>query len=179
MSKSAGARLSVNVQNTKLEIQIEGPRILINGVVAEVDVEYDDIFEGKPFTLVVDQSPYEIYLQKYKNLYRVFLNGRAIDVTVEDERTRQLRQFVRKADSHEGRVCICAPMPGLIAAVMVDKGETVKKGQPLLIIEAMKMENEIRATSSGVVARIAMNSGQAVEKDTVLMEIESQARLHP
>jgi biotin carboxyl carrier protein len=65
-----------------------------------------------------------------------------------------------------------APMPGLVLRINVAVGDLVKKGDVLLVLEAMKMENAIKADGEGKVKRIAVNTQQAVEKNTLLIEME-------
>jgi len=65
------------------------------------------------------------------------------------------------------------PMPGLVLRLEVDEGQSVTPGMGLVVLEAMKMENEIRAQSAGTVRRIHVKTGQAVEKGTPLLEIEA------
>jgi biotin carboxyl carrier protein len=65
-----------------------------------------------------------------------------------------------------------APMPGLIVRIEAGVGDTVRPGQPVIAMEAMKMENELKAEGAGVVSRILVEPGTAVEKGAVLMEFE-------
>jgi biotin carboxyl carrier protein len=64
-------------------------------------------------------------------------------------------------------------MPGLVVRINVEPGDPIRAGQPLVVMEAMKMENELRATSDGVVRAVRVQPGAAVEKGTVLVEIAS------
>ena len=65
-----------------------------------------------------------------------------------------------------------APMPGLVLDIEVREGEQVKKGDALLILEAMKMENVIKSPSDGVIKKIAVNKGEAVEKNQLILNFE-------
>ena len=71
-----------------------------------------------------------------------------------------------------GPTTLKAPMPGLVVRVAVEAGAKVEAGAPLVVLEAMKMENELRATSAGVVKGVKVKAGQAVEKGQVLVEFE-------
>ena len=82
---------------------------------------------------------------------------------------QDLNQRVARPRSGDGRVK--APIPGLISRVLVAPGESVTAGQPLIILEAMKMENEIRAPFDGVVQAIGVTVGQTVLRNTVLAEV--------
>jgi len=72
----------------------------------------------------------------------------------------------------QGPKPVRAPMPGLVVRVEVEPGQEVKAGQGVVIIEAMKMENELKAEAVGVVSRVLVQQGQAVEKGAVLVEFE-------
>jgi len=77
------------------------------------------------------------------------------------------------AAADTGPAPLTAPMPGLVVRINVEPGDPIRAGQPLVVMEAMKMENELRATSDGVVRAVRVQPGAAVEKGTVLVEIAS------
>jgi acetyl/propionyl-CoA carboxylase alpha subunit len=112
--------------------------------------------------LIIDGCPYELSLDRdfrwIKSASGVFL----IDVRDQGAMTARPR-------SGDGR--IKAPIPGLITRIMVREGDDVQAGQPLLVLEAMKMENEIRAPHTGKVKTINVKSGQGVTLHEVLAEI--------
>ena len=93
------------------------------------------------------------------------------ELEVVDERTRHLRSLTAVARAATGGV-IRAPMPGLVARVLVEPGSPVAAGAGVLVLEAMKMENELRTTAAGVVAAIRVSAGETVEKGQVLVELE-------
>jgi biotin carboxyl carrier protein len=93
-------------------------------------------------------------------------------VQVEDERTRRLNVGRKKVSLPEGELPIRAPIPGLVVRVLVEVGQSVSDDQPLLLLEAMKMENEIRSARSGVVKQIVCAAGQRVEQNSVLIVLE-------
>lgn len=107
--------------------------------------------------------------------WNIHLNGQRIAAEVVDERTRAIRQMTGRSAGPRGPRPVKAPMPGLIVRIEVAVGDRVKAGQGVAIIEAMKMENELKAESDGVVSRIAVSAGSAVEKGAVLIEFESAA----
>jgi pyruvate carboxylase subunit B len=95
--------------------------------------------------------------------------GRQLAAVV-DERTRLIRSLTRVAAGATGPRSVRAPMPGLVVRVAVSPGESVKAGQGVVIMEAMKMENELRAEADGLVARVLVGPGEPVEKGAVLIE---------
>jgi pyruvate carboxylase subunit B len=77
-----------------------------------------------------------------------------------------------KAAAARGPAPLVAPMPGLVVRVETSVGEVVQAGQPLVVMEAMKMENELRSPATGTVSAIKAVVGQAVEKGAVLIELD-------
>jgi biotin carboxyl carrier protein len=102
----------------------------------------------------------------------VTLRGRRIAVSVRSWRERLLAEAERAAQVNAGPVTIKATLPGLVVAVEVSEGDEVEEGHPLLTIEAMKMQNEVRAPRSGRVIEIAVSSGQAVATGAALLRLE-------
>ena len=98
------------------------------------------------------------------------LAGAQHEVRVVDERTRHIESLTGRGEVRAGPSILKAPMPGLVVRILVSPGQPVEPGQGLLVLEAMKMENELRATAPGVVAAIPVVPGQAVEKGQFLIE---------
>lgn len=99
------------------------------------------------------------------------ISGRRVRVTVEDERTRAIRELAGEtAGADEGRE-LRAPMPGLVVRVLVEPGQEVEPGDGLVVMEAMKMENELSARSAGTVSDVRVEEGQTVNQDDVLVTL--------
>jgi len=90
-----------------------------------------------------------------------------------DERTRHIRSLAGGGDQRRAAGVLKAPMPGLVVRVQVQPGEKVAAGDPLVVLEAMKMENELKAGAPGVVKSVRVAPGEAVEKGQVLVEFEA------
>lgn len=99
------------------------------------------------------------------------VDGRPAEVEVVDERTRRLREMAGAAAGADGPRPVKAPMPGLVVKVEVEEGQSLEPGQGIVIVEAMKMENELRAEVPARVSRIHVSAGDTVEKDQVLVEL--------
>jgi biotin carboxyl carrier protein len=102
----------------------------------------------------------------------VFVNGDAFPLTVADARAA----FARRSPGAEtggavGAAAVVAPMPGRVVKVLVAPGDAVAARQPVVIVEAMKMENELRAPRAGTVASVLVSEGQSVEAHAVLVEL--------
>lgn len=102
----------------------------------------------------------------------VFMWGLEIPANVEDYHLAQMRKAAGMVDGSPGESILRAPMPGLVLDVKVKPSQTVTKGQPLVIIEAMKMENIIKARGDGTVKTISILAGSSVEKGDTLLEFE-------
>lgn len=102
------------------------------------------------------------------------LDGERVSLEVVDERTRTIRAMTARAAGPQGPKPVRAPMPGMVVRVEVEPGQQVKAGQGVVIIEAMKMENELKADAAGVVSKILVQAGTAVEKGTVLVEFAAE-----
>ncbi len=123
-----------------------------------------------------DGSTVPIYVEETdeEHLYMVYIRGEAIPartVTGRDERLTALRKS-SAAGNAVGQI-VTAPMPGLLKEMLVTEGEIVEKGRSLCILEAMKMENEIKAPSRLAVKRVIARPGTAVEKGTPLVELQA------
>jgi pyruvate carboxylase subunit B len=104
--------------------------------------------------------------------YHIAVGGEFLDASVESEKSRLLRMLAGQRGHGPRRLEVHAPMPALVVAVEVVPGETIHPGQGLVILEAMKMENEIRASHGGRVREICVAAGQAVEKGQLLLLME-------
>lgn len=104
--------------------------------------------------------------------YVLRVDGRRYEVDALDERTRAIRDLAEANRPPAGPVPLVAPMPGLVVRVHVAAGDRVEPGAPLVSVEAMKMENELRAVAAGTVRRVLVAKGTAVEKGAVLVEFD-------
>jgi pyruvate carboxylase subunit B len=107
-----------------------------------------------------------------RGTYTLWLDGWRFEVEALDERTRAIRELSGASAGPTGPAPLKAPMPGLIVRVTVQPGDQVQAGQGIVVMEAMKMENELRATAAGRVKSILVSPGTAVEKGALLVELE-------
>jgi pyruvate carboxylase subunit B len=103
--------------------------------------------------------------------YRLWIDGFRYEVEALDERARAIRDLAGPQGVAAGAARLVAPMPGLIVRVLVVAGAEVQAGQGLVVMEAMKMENELRASAGGVVRAVLVAAGMVVEKGAVLVEL--------
>ena len=123
------------------------------------------------YSLIVDNRSFEIEVDNTEDEYRVLVDGRNYHVNLVDER----RMRVGGAQSGlqlQGRQKVSVPMAGKVIAVLVSESDLVEKGQELIIVEAMKMENEVRSPIAGEVKEIKVKAGDAVEGGALLAIVE-------
>jgi biotin carboxyl carrier protein len=123
----------------------------------------DVIRGGKTYRVCVSRLPdgeTEIWVSRYRMV-----------VSVQDEREARMGKYVRAAAGTASVLRVKAPMPGLIKEIMVKEGEDVTRGQRLLTLEAMKMENEITAPGNGRIGKFDLKPGTSVEKDQILIQL--------
>lgn len=100
------------------------------------------------------------------------INGTYFETTVKDEQELLLEKLGFKAGATASAGSLNAPMPGKILELLISDGDSVEEGQPVLILEAMKMENELKSPSNGVVSKLHIQQGDNVEKNQILIDIE-------
>ncbi|RMH65758.1 MAG: acetyl-CoA carboxylase biotin carboxyl carrier protein subunit [Calditrichaeota bacterium] len=136
-----------------------------------LDVQLRPLGEGR-YVLLWNNVPYIVNVHKTNEHYHVRVAGDQYQVLVEDERTRRVKELVKAAGGAHGEKVIKAPIPGLIVKTPVREGETVEVGAPLLILEAMKMENVIKAPFNCTVKRLQVKEGQTVEQNSPMLIIK-------
>lgn len=128
------------------------------------------------YHLILDGKTYTAEVLKVENQGQSMLlkiNGQFHQVSITDKYALIKERIGYDNTEKSGVKTIYAPMPGLICDIQVKEGEEVQEGSPLLILEAMKMENAIVAEGQGIVKKIHIEKGASVEKGTLLIEFES------
>ena len=123
------------------------------------------------YSLLIDNQSYTIEASKNKSEIRIIINQNEFIIPVMSSREKIESEIMGSSSSTDEKGEIRSPMPGLILKIEVEKGDPVQPGQPLMIMEAMKMENEIRAQFDGEVKEILVKENQKVEKDDLLLRI--------
>jgi Acetyl/propionyl-CoA carboxylase, alpha subunit len=151
--------------NNKLEVLIEG---------TPTDWDIVQVRENV-FHIIRHNKCYTATLVSYNTDEKSMvlnINGTDYDVSIKDKTDLLLQKLGISNVSTKAVQHIKAPMPGLIVSIAVTAGDVVHKGDPLLILEAMKMENAIKSPRDGVIKRVAVQPRQAVEKNQLLIEFE-------
>ncbi len=149
---------------------IDDRHVSIDGKIVEVD--FESVQSQPVFSLIVDGKSYEAYVYDGEEDLEVLVKGRLYHSQVEDERERRLRAASGGGVVDSGTFHLKAPMPGLVVSVSVEEGQEVKKGDVLLILESMKMQNELKCPRDGVVGRILVGGGDSVEQRQKMLSVE-------
>jgi biotin carboxyl carrier protein len=148
---------------------IDEKHVSVDGKVYEVDFES---VSGQPvYSLIVDGKSHEGYVAQNDDTWQVLLRGRLYPIIVEDEREKRLRSAAGGGVAETGELHLRAPMPGLVVTIPVEEGQSIQKGQVLLILESMKMQNELKSPRDGTVGRVRVKPGETVEQKQTLMSI--------
>lgn len=124
------------------------------------------LLDGKRFNAKLLQADY------HNKAFEFVINGSVYHVVLADEYDQLVDRLGLAKHTITKIKEIKAPMPGLVLEISVKEGDTVEKGQSLLILEAMKMENVLKSPGDGVVKRIFVNKGQPVDKNQLLVEMD-------
>lgn len=151
------------------EIEITEEGVMVDGEPITVDLRQSGVSEL--YSLLLDGASFEVIVEETQQSFDVTLRGEQFRVQVEDERTRRLNAGRQGPALPQGDLSVRAPIPGLVVKVLVQDGDEIIEDQPLIILEAMKMENEIRALRSGVVRKVEVSAGQSVEQEEVMIVI--------
>jgi biotin carboxyl carrier protein len=123
------------------------------------------------FSLIVDNRSFEIEVDHKGDEYRVLVDGRNYRVNLMDER-RVRTSGGPGSGGLQGRQAVSVPMPGKVIAILVAEGDMVEKGQGLVIVEAMKMENEVRCPIAGQVKELKVKQGETIDGGATLLIVE-------
>ena len=163
-------RYEVTLDDRRVRVEIaDRGRFTIDDRVVAADAR--ETVRGRQWSITVEGRSHEITVITHDPL-RLDVDGRDVRATVIDERA--LRAGRGAAGLRAGRVELRAPMPGLLKAVHVKEGDRVEAQAPLATLEAMKMENELRAPSAGRIVKVAATAGVKVEGGAVLIVIASE-----
>ena len=143
--------------------------VIVDGVSFEIDFVS---ISGQPvYSLLIDGKSYEGYMYPDDDDWEVLLQGTMYAVNVEDERERRLRQALGEGPKQQGEFYLKSPMPGLVVTVPVSDGQEVAKGDVLVILESMKMQNELKSPRDGKISRMRVKVGDSVERKQTLLSV--------
>ncbi|MBF6589272.1 MAG: biotin/lipoyl-binding protein [Ktedonobacterales bacterium] len=165
------------------EFQVEWNPIGVALTLASEDGE-----AASHYGLIAGTRSYDLYVRSLPDNEReadlgtrtieVSLDGQTYTITVRDERTQALASLASEAHI-SGEIAMRAPMPGLVSNVLAEEGAVVRRGQTIIVLEAMKMENDLTSPRAGVVKRLRVTRGQTVNQGDTLALIGDPAGASP
>jgi biotin carboxyl carrier protein len=160
-------KIDLRIQGRRRTVELTHPGDRQRWKIDGRDVEADAI-ELSPgiYSIIVDGESIEVRVEGSSSALRLIANGKEFLATIEDPRALK-KDRAGAAEAH-GRQNVVAPMAGKIIRALVRSGDQVQSGQGLMIVEAMKMQNEIRSPKSGKVERLAVIEGQTVSPGEVV-----------
>ena len=163
----------VTIGPQTIEVDVEGSHVVVDGVAVETHLA---AVAGTPlYHLLLGGESWTVAAQQLDGAGRWALGvvGERVEVQAVDERTRQIQTLTGTRPPAVAGGVVRAPMPGLVVRVEVTAGQRVEAGAGLVVVEAMKMENELRAPRAGVVETVHVAAGEAVEKGALLVTLAS------
>lgn len=160
--------------NNKHDYNIE----VEDGVVKVNDKQVDWDMQALPdgsFSIIANGTGYIAMVDKFDKESKtalVRINNNSYEIAIKEPIDQLLEKMGLNAAANKKAEPIKAPMPGLILRILVKPGQQLKKGEPVLILEAMKMENVFKAPADAVVKAIKTEERKAVEKGAILIELE-------
>ncbi len=159
---------TIGAEQFVIDINQEG-EIILNGEFIDADMR--QTLDTTMYSIIVDNRSHDLRISEGEGLYMVQLSGEIFEVVVEDERTRRLAGIKSGPAAATGEVLIKAPMPGVVIEIPVKQGQQVKRGEVVVILESMKMQNEFKTPRDGTVHAIRVGSGDKVEQNAILLTI--------
>ncbi|MGH9728235.1 MAG: biotin/lipoyl-containing protein [Candidatus Acidiferrales bacterium] len=159
-------RIGKSARNVEIERDGEQLHFRIDG--REVHADLAEI-QPEIYSILIDGEAFEARIESDASGLRVRIDGREFPVAIADP--RRWRRDGNELAAAEGHQQVVSSMPGKIVRVMVRAGDLVEAGQGLLVVEAMKMQNEIKSPKAGTIKRIAVQEGQTVNAGEVLAVI--------
>lgn len=164
-------RYFVTIAGRDVEVDLTGPTPVVDGT--PMDAQLVALPGTDTRHLLVNGRSYALTATPgdRRGRWQLGVGAERFTADAVDERTRAIREMTGGAADTADKT-VLAPMPGLVVKVEVEVGQAVKAGQGVIVVEAMKMENELKAPSDGVVASIAVKPGQTVDKGATLLVLE-------
>lgn len=165
------AEFKVTVNEKEFDIDLKSNRsAFVNETEYTIDLHPIGINQ---YSIIMNNRVFEINIKRDGlNQFDAECFNNNFKITVEGEKDQLLKRFTQQSKATHKIVNITAPMPGLVLKIEVELGQQINPGSGLIILEAMKMENEIKSTVSGVVKEIRVKEKTPVEKGEILLILE-------
>ena len=163
-------KTTINIGEYSFEYD-EARGIITNSHGKNISSDVKKIADGE-FSVLVDGKSFHIFFSKTQNSSTATVNNFIFDIQKETFREKLNKKLYKESATTNNAVTLRAPMPGLITKILLSEGADVNAGDGVLIVEAMKMENEIKALRTGVLKKLFVKEKQTVEKNDQLFTIE-------
>ena len=163
--------VNVNGHDHEVDLRERLGELLVEVDGEPMDLVYEEVDKLGQVLAIVNDMSFGVSIEGDSAKAGLTIAGHFYDVEIEDERERAAHAAARAAGAGGG--VVKSVMPGIVVSLLVAEGDTVEEGQPLLVLEAMKMQNEISAPVAGVIGRILVGEGEAVSAGAKLVEIKS------
>jgi len=164
----------VTVGGREIEVEVAGDQVTVAGATRTATLR--TVAGTLSRQLLVEGRPTVLSLRGAgRGQWTLGVAGDRWDAEVVDERTRHIRSLTAGASTTRGPATVRAPMPGLVVRVLVKAGQEVSAGTGIVVLEAMKMENELKAPAAGLVGAVRVAAGEPVEKGQVLVELREHS----
>jgi len=165
-------RYHVTIRSRAYVIEVVGGSVTVDGEKFEAHAA---AIPGTPLIhLLLGKDSWTVaYQQLDERRWALGAAGERVELDVQDDRSKQIEALTGQGKKVVAGGVVKAPMPGLVVRVEVSEGQMVEVGEGLVVVEAMKMENELRAITKGVVERIHVKAGDRVEKGAELVTLKS------
>jgi acetyl/propionyl-CoA carboxylase alpha subunit len=148
---------------------IDEHHVTVDGVMYQVD--FGEVSEQTVYSLLADNRSFEAFVYPIDEGWQVLLLGTQYELTVEDEREKRLRASLGGRIAENVDFHLKAPMPGLVVTIPVSDGQVVAKGDVLVVLESMKMQNELKSPRAGKISRVRVKPGDSVELRETLLSV--------
>ncbi|MFZ6026412.1 MAG: biotin/lipoyl-containing protein [Chloroflexota bacterium] len=148
---------------------LDDQHVSLDGVVYKM--KFTQVGDQPVYSLLLDGRSYEGMVYQDEGNWQVTMHGVLYATLVEDEREKRLRGQASIVTAEGVEFSLRAPMPGLVVSIPVGEGQSVEKGDVLLVLESMKMQNELKSPRAGVVARLKVAAGDRVEKKQTMLSV--------
>lgn len=165
--------LTIDQETYRIEIDFRDGKYLVKLDDRQYEVDSQLISENC-ISLLVNEKAYTVFIVEEEGKKYISIQGEQF--CVEEAKTETGARSIAESATLKGTPTIASPMPGKIVKILVGEGDRVEKGQGLVIVEAMKMENEIRSPGAGIVEKINFKEGDLVDAAEPIMELKSEEK---
>ncbi len=164
----------VTIRSRTYVVDVEGGSVTVDGERLEAHAV---AIPGTPLVhLLLGKDSWTVACQHLEGgRWALGAAGERLEVEVQDDRSKQIEALTGQGRKPAAGGVVKAPMPGLVVRVEVERGQAVAAGDGLVVVEAMKMENELRATHKGIVEQIHVKAGDRVEKGAPLVSLSAES----